>query len=84
MTYFHEASLIDSTDDIQFKVYSNTHPKEFIIAKPKYIPSNLMNLIGLKKRFVPVSMEKLHIIETRWELFYVLLGNVFPTVVITK
>ena len=43
---------MDSTDDIQFKVYSSTHPKGFIIAKPKYIPSDLMNLTGLKKRFL--------------------------------
>lgn len=52
MAYFHEASLIDSTDDMQFKVYSSSHPKGFIIAKPKYIPSSLINLIGLKKRFL--------------------------------
>ncbi|MBI2658418.1 hypothetical protein HYX08_07035 [Candidatus Woesearchaeota archaeon] len=52
MAYFHEAALIDSTDDMQFKIYSSTHPKGFIIAKPKYIPSELLNLAGLKKRFL--------------------------------
>ena len=52
MTYFHEAALVDSTDNIQFKVYSNSHPKDFIIAKPKYIPTDLMNFVGLKKRFI--------------------------------
>ena len=52
MTYFHEAALIDSVDDMQFKIYSNSHPKGFIIAKPKYIPDDLMNFVGLKKRFM--------------------------------
>lgn len=52
MAYFHEAALIDSTDGIQFKIYSSAHPKGFIIAKPKYVPSNLMPLTGLKKRFL--------------------------------
>ena len=49
---YYEAALVDSTDDIQFKVYSSTHPKGFIIAKPKYVPAEIMNLIGLKKRFL--------------------------------
>ncbi|MEK6869496.1 MAG: hypothetical protein AABX74_04655, partial [Nanoarchaeota archaeon] len=52
MTRYHEAALVDSTDGIQFKVYSSTHPKGFIIAKPKYVPVEIMNLIGLKKRFL--------------------------------
>ena len=52
MTYFHEAALVDSEDDIQFKIYSNSHPLGFIIAKPKYFPADLINLIGLKKRFI--------------------------------
>ncbi len=52
MTYFHEAALIDSDDDIQFKIYSNSHPDNFIVAKPKYAPLGKLNLIGLKKRFL--------------------------------
>lgn len=52
MAYFHEAALVDSIDDVQFKVYSSTHPKGFVIAKPKYIPSNLINFTGLKSRFL--------------------------------
>jgi len=52
MTYFHEAALVDSVDDIQFKIYSSTHPKGFIIAKPKYVPTDLLDLVGLKKRFL--------------------------------
>ena len=49
---YYEASLIDSTDGIQFKVYSSSHPKGFIIAKPKYVPCDLMELVGMKKRFL--------------------------------
>jgi len=49
---YHEAALVDSTDGIQFKVYSSTHPKGFIIAKPKYVPCDILNLVGLKKRFL--------------------------------
>jgi len=52
MARFYESALIDSTDGIQFKVYSSTHPKGFIIAKPKYVPSDIINLVGLKKRFL--------------------------------
>ena len=46
MVYFHEAALVDSTDGMQFKVYSSTHPKGFIIAKPKYIPLGQLRLMA--------------------------------------
>jgi predicted nucleotidyltransferase len=49
---YYEAALIDSTDGIQFKVYSSTHPTGFVIAKPKYLPDDIINLVGLKKRFL--------------------------------
>ncbi len=52
MSKYPEASLIDSKDGIQFKVYSNAHPKGFVIAKLKYVPTSLMNFTGLKKRFL--------------------------------
>ncbi len=52
MTRYYEAALVDSVDDIQFKIYSSTHPKGFIIAKPKYVPRGILNLVGLKKRFL--------------------------------
>ena len=55
MTRFHESALVDSVEGIQFKVYSSTHPKGFIIAKPKYIPSSLINFTGLKRGFYSVS-----------------------------
>ena len=49
---YHEAGLIDTKDGMQFKIYSNSHPKDFIIAKPKYIPTDLIELAGFKKRFI--------------------------------
>jgi len=52
MTKYHEAALIDTVDGLQFKVYSTTHPKGFIIAKPKYIPVDTLKFTGLKKRFL--------------------------------
>ena len=61
--FYPEASLIDTVDGMQFKVYSNTHPKGFIIAKPKYIPASLVEFKGMKKRFI---LEKC---MTRFNLF---------------
>ena len=52
MEYYNEASLVDSADGIQFKVYSSSHPNGFIIAKPKYVPDVLMHFKGLRKRFL--------------------------------
>jgi len=49
---FFEATLIDTTDGMQFKVYSSSHPKGFVIAKPKYIPESLLPLVGMRKRFI--------------------------------
>jgi predicted nucleotidyltransferase len=52
MEDYYEAALIDTVDGIQFKVYSTTHPKGFIIAKPKYVPADIIKFSGLKKRFL--------------------------------
>ncbi|MBS3072629.1 alkaline phosphatase family protein [Candidatus Pacearchaeota archaeon] len=60
---FYEATLIDTIDGMQFKVYANKHPKGFVIAKPKYIPEDLIEFVGLKKRFI---LEKC---MTRFNLF---------------
>jgi predicted nucleotidyltransferase len=49
---FYEASLIDTKEGIQCKVYSNSHPKGVVIVKPKYIPSSLIEFDGLRKRFL--------------------------------
>src|SRR3989344_3712213 len=49
---FYEATLIDTVDGMQFKIYSNSHPQGFVIAKPKYIPTSLIEFEGMKKRFI--------------------------------
>lgn len=51
-THYYEAALIDTKDNIQCKVYSNNHPKGLIIVKPKYIPDDLVEFEGLRKRFL--------------------------------
>jgi predicted nucleotidyltransferase len=40
MVYFPESVIITTKDGIQFKSFSNQHPPGFIIAKPKYIPTD--------------------------------------------
>ncbi|MCK4589164.1 MAG: hypothetical protein KAT77_01890 [Nanoarchaeota archaeon] len=50
--HFYESTLIDTTDNIQCKVYANSHPKGFVIVKPKYIPETLLDFTGLRKRFL--------------------------------
>ena len=59
----YEATLIDTIDGMQFKVYANKHPEGFVIAKPKYIPEDLIQFTGLGKRFI---LEKC---MTRFNLF---------------
>lgn len=39
MAYFPESTIITTVDGIQFKTFSNEHPEGFLIAKPKYIPT---------------------------------------------
>ena len=52
MGHFYESTLVDTKEGFQCKVYSNSHPDGRIIVKPKYIPDNLLNLHGLKKRYI--------------------------------
>ena len=52
MEHFYESLLINTVDDIQCKVYANSHPEGKIIVKPKYIPLDKANFIGLKSRFL--------------------------------
>ncbi len=62
MTRYYEAALVDSTDDIQFKVYSSTHPKGFIIAKPgkpiKYLALKPEEVIERVKRNLHVEAKE--------------------------
>ncbi|HLC90237.1 MAG TPA: hypothetical protein VJI15_00560 [Candidatus Nanoarchaeia archaeon] len=50
--YCPEATLIDTTEGIQCKVYATSHPPGKIIVKPKYIPTDLINFKGLKRRYI--------------------------------
>ena len=52
MEHFYESFLVSTSDGLQCKVYSNNHPDGKIIVKPKYVPDDKINLVGLKKRFV--------------------------------
>jgi predicted nucleotidyltransferase len=52
MEHFYESLLINTTDGIQCKVYANSHPDGNIIVKPKYIPVDKANFVGLKKRYL--------------------------------
>ena len=52
MTYFPESVIIITEDDIQFKTFSNEHPDGFIIAKPKYIPTDEIFSNELPKRSI--------------------------------
>ncbi len=49
---FHEAGLMDSHTGMQFKVYASSHPEGFVIGKPKYIPTDLLEFVGMKKRYM--------------------------------
>ena len=50
--YFPESTLIDTIDGIQCKVYANSHPHGLVIVKPKYVPEELIEFTGMKKRFL--------------------------------
>lgn len=52
MEHLYESTLIDTIDGIQCKVYSNSHPSGRIIVKPKYIPKDKADFVGLKYRFM--------------------------------
>ena len=38
--HFYESSILWSKDGLQVKSYANQHPKGYVIAKPKYIPTD--------------------------------------------
>lgn len=52
MPHFYESTLIDTKDGFQCKSYSNEHPEGYVIVKPKYIPTNIIEGEGLKYRFL--------------------------------
>src|SRR3989344_4777032 len=50
--HFYEASVITTKDGLHFQVYSNEHPSEGILAKPKYIPTEKIESTALQYRFI--------------------------------
>jgi len=50
--HYNEAALIDTKEKIQCKIYANSHPKGMVVVKPKYIPSELLEFTGLRRRFL--------------------------------
>ena len=52
MVHFYESSIIITKDNIYSKVFANEHPEGYLIAKPKYIPSNMINSSVLPLRFL--------------------------------
>ncbi|MBU1974049.1 MAG: hypothetical protein KKH52_01495 [Nanoarchaeota archaeon] len=66
MEHFYEATLIDTIDGIQCKVYANSHPEGMVIVKPKYIPANLIEFTGLKKRFLfETAMNRFNLFKSK-------------------
>ncbi len=50
--HFYESVLIDTKEGMQCKTYASVHPEGFVIVKPKYIPTELLESESLKKRFI--------------------------------
>ncbi len=50
--HFYESSVITTKDGLHCQVYGNEHPKEGILVKPKYIPTDKIECDGLQCRFI--------------------------------
>ena len=50
--HFYESSLIITKDGLHCQVYSNEHPEDYIIVKPKYIPTDKISSDALPYRFI--------------------------------
>jgi predicted nucleotidyltransferase len=50
--HFYEASIITTKDGLHCQVYSNEHPSEGILVKPKYIPTEKLESSSLQYRFI--------------------------------
>ena len=48
--YYHESATILTSDDIQFKTWANEHPSDFILAIPKYIPTDKIRTTEMQLR----------------------------------
>src|SRR3989344_6670812 len=52
MVHFYESSIIITKDNLYCKVFANEHPEGYLIAKPKYIPSNKISSTVLPLRYL--------------------------------
>jgi len=50
--HFYESSIIMTKDGMHCQVYGNEHPLNFIIVKPKYIPTDKIECSALQYRFI--------------------------------
>lgn len=50
--HFYEASLITTKDGLYCQVYSNEHPNDGMLVKPKYIPTDRIESKSLQYRFI--------------------------------
>jgi len=50
--HFYESSIITTKDGLHCQVYGNEHPKEAVLVKPKYIPTDKIESSVLPYRFI--------------------------------
>jgi predicted nucleotidyltransferase len=50
--HFYESSIITTKDGLHCQVYGNEHPKDEILVKPKYIPTDKISSDALQYRFI--------------------------------
>jgi predicted nucleotidyltransferase len=50
--HFYESSIITTKDGLHCQVYSNEHPTNSIIIKPKYIPTDKIQCDALQYRYI--------------------------------
>ncbi len=50
--HFYESSIITTLDGLHCQVYGNQHPKDRILIKPKYVPTNKISSDFLPYRFI--------------------------------
>jgi len=67
--HFYEASIITTKDGLHCQVYSNQHPSDGILVKPKYIPTEKLESSALQYRFISgKKMNRLNLWANQEEL----------------
>ncbi len=54
--HFYESSVITTKRGLHCQVYGNQHPKQGILIKPKYIPTNKIESNAMQYRFISGQM----------------------------